>query len=311
MASLHVRLHVVVVFLIWLEGCIPAWSFSTSNTFAIIQGSNRAEDHSSLFAISPKNKKLATSRTEFIDASLRASALLKEEQVTSSSQGKEVTMFEKGWIPLNHTFTDADADAFNTEMNLLSQVLEYETLLEQTQDQSYMEGARDTLLEPHTTTTWDEKVTLSSATKPVQIYEGSASYTSTTSFEQIDESKNAVTGLSDVWTARILLIISAALYGTNFTVVKLLNDCVPTDVGAVLRFAMAAGVTLPWLFNPSNEKKIVNGELEGTGGEFSSRTFHHLPIEKSMKRLANVSFVDTPIFAGLEVGMWTGIGYLA
>lgn len=302
------RLHLLVTLIIWLKGYAPALSFSTSNTFTIMQGGKRTENHHALFAISPQNKKLATSRIEAVDASLHASALLKEEQVTSSSQSNNVVMFDKAWTPVNNADSiekNDDTTSFNIESDLMSQVLEYETLLERTQSQPHLEEVRDALLEPHSATS-DEKNILNSAKEPVHIFEGRiVSYASNIAVEQIDQSKDAATGLSDVWTARILLIISAALYGTNFTVVKLLNDSVPTDVGAVLRFALAAGVTLPWLFNPSSEKKTTNDELE------DSQAFHHLPIDKSRRRSLDMSFIDTPIFAGLEVGMWTAIGYLA
>lgn len=305
---IRARLQVLIALIIWLKGCAPALSFSTLNTFTVVKGGRRTENHHSLFAISPQNKKLATSRIESVDASLRASALLKEEQVASSSQSKNAAMFDKAWTPLNNTYIiekNEDTTSFNIEQDLLSQVLMYEALLERTQKKSYFEEGRDALLEP-LTTTYDEKDILNSAKKPVQVFEGRiASYTTNTAADQIDQSEDAATGLSDVWKARILLIISAALYGTNFTVVKLLNDSVPTDVGAVLRFALAAGVTLPWLFKPSYVNKISNDESE------DSKTSYHLPIDKSRQKLPDMSIVNTPIFAGLEVGMWTAIGYLA
>jgi len=307
-AIIRFRLTFLGALIIWLKGYTPALSFSTSNTFTIIQGSKRTEKHQPLFAISPQNKKLATSRIEVVDASLHASALLNEEQVTSSSQKNKASMFDKAWTPLNNTNSiekNDDPNYFNIENDLVGQVLEYERLLERTQYESHFEEVRDALLEPHTTTS-DEKDILNSIKEPVHIFEGrTGSYTTTKVVEQIDDTKDVATGLSDVWTARILLLISAALYGTNFTVVKLLNDSVPTDVGAVLRFALAAAVTLPWLFNPSSEKRMTIDESE------DSKAFNYLPIDKSRKRSLDMSFMDTPIFAGLEVGMWTAIGYLA
>jgi len=292
MSSISVCFQYLIASIIWLELCAPALSFSTLNTFTNLQRNKRTEDHHTLFALSPKNKKLATSRTDSIDGSLHASALFKEEQVTSSS-GKDATMIETTWISSNQTVVSI------IESKLLSQILEYENLLERTQgEQSYIEGMTDThleptRLEPRATTAWDEEEILNSVIKPVQIYEGKIeSYTADITSDQIEQSGNVVTGISDVWKARILLIISAALYGTNFTVVKILNDYIPTDMGAVLRFGLAAGVTLPWLFKSSNEEKTAN------------------PIDNSL-RITNLSFMDTPIFAGLEVGVWTAIGYLA
>jgi len=267
------------------------------------------EDYPSLFVISPQNKILATSRAESIGVSLRVSALLKEEQATSSSQENKATM----WTSSNHTTSienNEDTISFYIENILLSQVLEYKTLLDSAQTQTYFKKASGVLLETCNTTTTsdDRKVDIINSAKKTVIFFGRSA--AKTASRQINQSKDIVIGLSDVWQARILLIISAALYGTNFTVVKLLNDYIPTDIGAALRFALAAGVTLPWLFNPSNEQEKTNGE-SGDNNTFFSKKLYHTPPDKSRRRLPDMLFMNTPIFAGLEVGMWTAIGYLA
>ena len=82
-------------------------------------------------------------------------------------------------------------------------------------------------------------------------------------------------GLSDIWKARLLLCGAAALYGTNFSLVKLLGDTMPVGVSTTLRFGMAALALLPWLV--SNPKK------------------------DSL----------TAAWLGFEVGMWNAIGYVA
>jgi len=297
MVSTYLCFQYVTASVMWSELYLPASSFSTSNTFTNLQGNKRTKNYHALFALSPKNKKLATSRIESIDRSLHASALFKEEQVTSSS-GEDGRMIENTWISSNQTVAESNDDIIvsDIESSILSQVLAYENLLERTQEQSYIVETRDTLSESRTTITWDEEEIFNSVIQPA------VSYT-----EEIDQSRNALMGLSDVWKARILLIISAALYGTNFTVVKILNDYIPTEIGAVLRFSLAAGVTLPWLFKSSSEEKTANENLNYK--KFSeSGISHHLPIDNS---IINLSFMDTPIFAGLEVGVWTAIGYLA
>lgn len=297
MVSTYICFQYVTASIIWSELYLPASSFSTSNTFTNLQGNKRTKDYHALFALSPKNKKLATSRIESIDKSLHASAPFKEEQITSSS-GEEGRMIENTWISSNQTVAESNDGIIvsNIESTILSQVLAYENLLERTQEQSYIVETRDTLLEPRTTITWDEEEIINSVIQPA------ASYT-----EEIDQPGNALMDLSDVWKARILLIISAALYGTNFTVVKILNDYIPTEIGAVLRFSLAAGVTLPWLFKSSSEEKTANDEVNYKKSSLSGIS-HHLPIFNS---ISNLSFMDTPIFAGLEVGVWTAIGYLA
>eukprot|EP00545_Synedropsis_sp_CCMP1620_P002580 CAMPEP_0119008324 /NCGR_PEP_ID=MMETSP1176-20130426/3611_1 /TAXON_ID=265551 /ORGANISM="Synedropsis recta cf, Strain CCMP1620" /LENGTH=501 /DNA_ID=CAMNT_0006960635 /DNA_START=110 /DNA_END=1615 /DNA_ORIENTATION=+ len=78
--------------------------------------------------------------------------------------------------------------------------------------------------------------------------------------------------------ARLLLIGAAALYGTNFSFVKILGDIMPVGVSSTLRFGLAALFTLPWLIPKSNESKAA---------------------------------VIGATLGGLEVGMWNSIGYVA
>jgi drug/metabolite transporter (DMT)-like permease len=82
----------------------------------------------------------------------------------------------------------------------------------------------------------------------------------------------------DLWRARLLLVGAAALYGTNFSLVKLLGDTMPVGISTTLRFGLAALATLPWLIDFSNNKS--NNAQAAT-------------------------------LLGLEVGMWNSIGYVA
>eukprot|EP00538_Stauroneis_constricta_P013192 CAMPEP_0119547542 /NCGR_PEP_ID=MMETSP1352-20130426/1638_1 /TAXON_ID=265584 /ORGANISM="Stauroneis constricta, Strain CCMP1120" /LENGTH=567 /DNA_ID=CAMNT_0007592489 /DNA_START=164 /DNA_END=1867 /DNA_ORIENTATION=- len=95
-----------------------------------------------------------------------------------------------------------------------------------------------------------------------------------------DESAATVRNEDDVGRARLLLLASAALYGTNFSLVKILGDSMPVGVSSTLRFALATLATLPWL----------------------------LPSDKD-----DASFSDTLKVAwlGFEVGAWNSIGYIA
>ena len=55
-------------------------------------------------------------------------------------------------------------------------------------------------------------------------------------------------GKATLW-ARLLLIGAAALYGTNFSLVKLMGESdIPVGLSSTIRFGMAALVTSPWLF---------------------------------------------------------------
>lgn len=98
-----------------------------------------------------------------------------------------------------------------------------------------------------------------------------------------DESRN------DVQVARILLLVAAALYGTNFALVKILDENVPVGASTSLRFGLSALVSLPWLL-PSGK------ELKKKGNFFE---------------LADPSLFWGSTFAGMEVGFWTSLGYVA
>jgi len=92
------------------------------------------------------------------------------------------------------------------------------------------------------------------------------------------------TDKNKVWKARSLLIGAAALYGTNFSLVKILGDTMPEGISLTIRFALAAVVTLPWLFE---------GEMfDATSGEIN-------------RDLLMATWL------GFEIGLWNSIGYVA
>eukprot|EP00979_Chaetoceros_neogracilis_P001046 scaffold191_cov273-Chaetoceros_neogracile.AAC.61 len=121
------------------------------------------------------------------------------------------------------------------------------------------------------------------------------------------EEKVQTNGLSAVWQARILLMIAAALYGTNFTFVKVLNDNVPVEFGTFLRFALAAVVTMPWLFqrNKSSNEPInaIDSSIEQVSNSEAINA-----VDSSIELLSNGNGV---LLGGLEVGIWNAIGYFS
>jgi len=102
--------------------------------------------------------------------------------------------------------------------------------------------------------------------------------------QDTEEDMAAAITQGKVWKARLLLIGAAALYGTNFSLVKLLGDTMPEGVSMTIRFALATLVTLPWLL----ERDIFD------------------PISGSINR-----DVLTATWLGFEVGLWNSIGYIA
>ena len=105
-------------------------------------------------------------------------------------------------------------------------------------------------------------------------------------------------GLNAVWQARLLLIFSAALYGTNFTFVKILNENMPVQIATSLRFALAAIVTLALVTVHSLVQKPKENDCSATGTneDFS----HNFQNDQAMGA----------IIGGFEVGLWNAVGFL-
>ena len=110
---------------------------------------------------------------------------------------------------------------------------------------------------------------------------------SPTAMELNDQNTVDERNLDGVWRARWLLVAAAALYGTNFSVVKLLGDEMPVGISTSLRFGLAALATLPWL---------IQGFVPGLN-------------TKSSQEVSNRRIMAT--LYGLEVGLWNSIGYVA
>jgi hypothetical protein len=79
-------------------------------------------------------------------------------------------------------------------------------------------------------------------------------------------------------TARFQIILAAALYGTSFPLIKILDDHIPVGVSLTMRFALATLVSMYWLL----ERPQLNW-----------KTSRHA------------------ITQGIEVGVWVSIGFLA
>jgi drug/metabolite transporter (DMT)-like permease len=84
----------------------------------------------------------------------------------------------------------------------------------------------------------------------------------------------------NVWNARFLLLGAAALYGTNFSFIKLLGEVMPVGAMGTMRFGLAALATLPWLVAKPRENSDMTTTLAAS-------------------------------LAGFEVGLWNSVGYVA
>jgi len=102
----------------------------------------------------------------------------------------------------------------------------------------------------------------------------------------------------EVWIARLLLLLSAALYGTNFTMVKSLDESLSVALSSTLRFGFAALCMLPWLLAPIDEqlKKKVKEKPQNYRDDML------LTYEEPTRFAAGL--------AGMEIGMYNSIGYI-
>jgi len=260
-ASARFSLQLIMLF----RECFPTLSFAS---LAPVKQFNH-EQGISLHAIPRERIKLPKTRLPSESALLRALSLIKEEQGVSTDGYNSKSIFENPSVSLNQTMSanyNAKTSLDNIEKTIFNQKLEYELLLGHTK----------------------------SSETGIQLLEGKSEiYSINAVADEIDLSRSKENLINHVWWARMLVLNSAALYGTNFTVVKILNDYIPTDVGALMRFTLAAGATIPWLFYPSKEKAV--GEVEQNDG---------VNIKTNI-------FIDSAIVAGLEVGFYNGLGYLA
>ena len=104
---------------------------------------------------------------------------------------------------------------------------------------------------------------------------------------------------NDVWIARLLLLLSAALYGTNFTMVKSLDESLSVGISSTLRFGFAALCMLPWLLTPIDEelKTMAKDKLAKCKNEAERRSC----VEPTSLAAG---------LAGMEIGMYNSIGYI-
>jgi drug/metabolite transporter (DMT)-like permease len=114
----------------------------------------------------------------------------------------------------------------------------------------------------------------------------------TTNDQETAATAKAEASAKEVNKARILLLAAAALYGTNFSLVKMLGETdIPVGVSSALRFGMAALITSPWLIPPRTQ------HADGTA------SYSLDAVMKGPELAATL--------AGLEVGMWNSIGYVS
>jgi len=134
-------------------------------------------------------------------------------------------------------------------------------------------------------------------------YELDPSYSETTEDSSVQDIQSS--RLSSVWQARFLLIMSAALYGTNFTFIKIINENMPVLDGTILRFALATLGTLPFMFRQNVNDDSSAAELQKSSSDEDRDMFLLGDLLKSE------SIYASTILAGFEVGCWNAMGYIS
>lgn len=81
---------------------------------------------------------------------------------------------------------------------------------------------------------------------------------------------------------RILVLVASLIYGTNFAIVKMLDDTLPLSISATLRFGLAAAVVAALVLSKEDEN-----------------------VEAIVVKERNLA-----MSSGLEIGMWYCIGYI-
>jgi len=102
-----------------------------------------------------------------------------------------------------------------------------------------------------------------------------------------------------VWNARLLLLLSAALYGSNYTCIKILNEHMPLEIGPALRFLVAAMASIPFLLRDDKNDTVCRDKVEVYQNENDAISFSSFLKSNGV------------LLAGLEVGLWNTIGYLS
>jgi len=138
-----------------------------------------------------------------------------------------------------------------------------------------------------------------------------------------DEVANDQKQDSLVWKARLLLLLSACLYGSNYTCIKILGDYIPSEIGLgpALRFATAALATVPFVMAQRGRSSVDDGD--GAGAISSNNDQNENIGQKSSDGMLSsfnfpadlniASFIKTNgvLFAGFEVAVWNTVGYLS
>ena len=116
----------------------------------------------------------------------------------------------------------------------------------------------------------------------------------------VDNTKNELS----VWQGRVIVLAAAAIFGTNFATVKMLDQVVPTSVSMALRFVLAAvaiSASVAWQ-HQSQQRQLEQANLDKVLVVAQDDT------DKARRLLADEWMPAA--WLGAEVGAWYLVGYL-
>lgn len=265
----------------------PHRASSFSSPQAIKRGPPTITRHSSSSSIT----RLSLQRNDGNDNTLNSRL-----QQLDTSRMANGTDWSNSQLPAHTTsFVEIEATATATAMTPSLFLDEGSTLLEQELLEGYIaHQAYLNLLDRQQLEQQSEVVTEPSNIEQDTVITQEPSSIATTPSTTTDSSTPSIPVLSDVWKARLLLLLSAALYGTNFTMVKSLDESMSVGMSSTLRFGFAAVAMLPWLFAPLDDE-LKNATVDADDGE----------LAKEGPSRFSVGLV------GMEIGMYAAVGYIA
>mmetsp|Transcript_5800 Transcript_5800/g.11828 ORF Transcript_5800/g.11828 Transcript_5800/m.11828 type:complete len:520 (-) Transcript_5800:214-1773(-) len=161
-----------------------------------------------------------------------------------------------------------------------------------------------------------------------QQIDQTASSSSSLLFQSLQTQTVALPTLTEadkaMYTARLLLIGAAALYGTNFSLVKYMGtaaEAMPVGLSTTLRFGLAALAMSPWLLVPSTkhnktkkqrqlqQQQLVEDDETAVSSTITA-TAPFLTKQQQQQPYFDESS-KVALMTGFEVGLWNMVGYIA
>jgi drug/metabolite transporter (DMT)-like permease len=135
----------------------------------------------------------------------------------------------------------------------------------------------------------------------VSSHPSSSLSASETSARSSGEEKKEEVSVDKTW-ARCLVLFAAALYGTNFASVKIIDELMPVSAACAIRFLFAAVISVP-LMLILNKDEVFNSSSKAVVDDRSSNG-------NEQASTSSPSWSDI-FFTGAEIGVWNVCGYLS